>query len=90
VSQYELIDRGKFVARFDLAFPSVRVAVEAHSKRFHFGPVREAADEERDLRAQRAGWSIVYLGWHVTKRPADVVEMLHDIVASRAKTSGPA
>ena len=76
--------RGKFVARFDHAFPSVRVAVEAHSKRFHFGPVLEAADENRDLRAQRAGWVIVYLGWHVTKRPDEVVEMLREIVENRA------
>jgi hypothetical protein len=83
VSQYELVHRGKFVARFDHAFPSVCVAVEAHSKRFHFGPVREAADDERDLRAQRAGWTIVYLGWHVTKRPSEVVEVLRDVVRAR-------
>jgi hypothetical protein len=71
------------VARFDYAFPSARVAVEAHSKRFHFGPLREAADEDRDLRAQRAGWVVSYLGWHITKRPAEVVEILSEIVSSR-------
>lgn len=83
VSQFELRHQGRFVARFDHAFPQARVAVEAHSKRFHFGPVQEAVDEDRDLRAQRAGWVIVYLGWHVTRRPAEVVELLKDIVRPR-------
>ena len=83
VSQYELTHQGRFVARFDHAFPSVKVAIEAHSKRFHFGLVLEAADEARDVRAQRAGWVVVYLGWHVTKRPVEVVELLREIVAGR-------
>jgi len=83
VSQFELRHRGRFVARFDHAFPAAKVAVEAHSKRFHFGPVHQAVDEDRDLRAQRAGWVIVYLGWHITRRPAEVVDLLRDIVRSR-------
>ena len=83
VSQFELHHQGRFVARFDHAFPDARVAVEAHSKRFHFGPVREAVDEDRDLRAQRAGWVVVYLGWHVTRRPQEVVQILKDIVSQR-------
>lgn len=83
VTQYELRHQGRFVARFDHAFPEAKVAVEAHSKRFHFGPVREAADEDRDLRVQRLGWTVVYLGWHVTRRPAEVVELLKDIVRPR-------
>lgn len=85
VSQYELRHRGRFVARFDHAFPNARVAVEAHSKQFHFGPVRESVDEDRDLRAQRAGWVVVYLGWHVTRRPDEVVELLRDVVVQRLR-----
>ena len=83
VSQYELRHEGRVVARFDHAFPDARVAVESHSKRFHFGPVREAVDEDRDLRVQRLGWVVVYLGWHATRRPSEVVEILRDVVAAR-------
>lgn len=83
VSQYELRHDGQVVARFDHAFPDARVAVESHSKRFHFGPVRQAVDEDRDLRVQRLGWVVVYLGWHSTRRPSEVVEILRDVVAGR-------
>jgi len=76
------------LARFDHAFPDARVAVEAHSKQFHFGPVRQSVDEDRDLRAQRAGWVVVYLGWHVTRRPEEVVEILSDVVAERLHVGG--
>jgi hypothetical protein len=83
IPQYELRHEGRVVARFDHAFPDARVAVESHSKRFHFGPVREAVDEDRDLRVQRLGWVVVYLGWHATRRPSEVLEILKDVVAGR-------
>jgi len=88
VSQYVLRHRGRFVARFDHAFPEAKVAVEAHSRHFHFGPTQEALDEDRDLRAQRAGWLIVYLGWHATRRPGEVVDLIRDIVLPRLVPSG--
>ncbi|CAB4887028.1 MAG: hypothetical protein F2795_10650 [Actinobacteria bacterium] len=86
IPQYELRHEGRVVARFDHAFPDARVAVESHSKRFHFGPVRAAVDEDRDLRVQRLGWVVVYLGWHATRRPSEVVEILRDVVAGRRWT----
>ena len=39
------------VARPDIAFPSVMLGLEAHSREFHFGPIAEALDEERDMPA---------------------------------------
>jgi very-short-patch-repair endonuclease len=56
--------RGRFVARLDLAMPSIRLGVEAHSRRFHFGPAAEAADERRDLQLAAIGWEVLYVGWH--------------------------
>jgi very-short-patch-repair endonuclease len=83
-SQYVLRDRqGRFVARFDHAFPSVRLAVEAHSRRFHFGPVAEAKDEDRDFRVAKQGWEVVYLGWYSKDRPQAVVESLLEVVQHR-------
>jgi hypothetical protein len=91
VPQFTLVDdQQHVVARFDVAFPSVRLAIEGHSRRFHFGPINESLDEDRDLRAARCGWEIVYLGWHATRRPDEVVQVLLDIVKHRAQNSwGP-
>jgi hypothetical protein len=75
--QYTVRDAGgRFVARVDLAVPSVRLAIEAHSRRFHFGDGPEAADEDRDLRLTACGWEVVYLGHQHTKRPAQVVPLV--------------
>lgn len=56
--------RGRFVARLDLAMPAIRLGVEAHSRRFHFGAAAEAADERRDLKLAALGWEVLYVGWH--------------------------
>lgn len=76
-------DRGRFVARFDLAIPAARLGLEAHSRQFHFGPSREAADEDRDLRAGGCGWEAVYLGWYAQRRPAEVAELVADVCRAR-------
>ncbi len=84
IPQYVIRDAASgFVARVDLAIPEVKLAIEAHSKRHHFGPQAEAADADRDLRAAACDWEMLYLGWHVTKRPADVVSLLADVIAAR-------
>ena len=41
---------GRIVARTDVGIPSVRLGLEAHSRRFHFGPDAEPLDEQRDMR----------------------------------------
>ena len=61
---------GRIVARPDIAFPSVKLGLEAHSRRFHFGPDAEELDEDRDIAASLCGWELTYLGWYATKRPA--------------------
>ena len=50
VRQYEIRSAaGVLVARPDLAIPSLRLGIEAHSRTFHTGPRREAFDERRDF-----------------------------------------
>jgi hypothetical protein len=84
VRQHVLKDgRGGFIARLDLAIPSARLGLEAHSRRFHFGPIREAADEDRDLRAAACGWEIMYLGWYVQRRPAAVAQLVAEVCRAR-------
>ena len=87
VPQYEIRDaRGRFVARVDLAIPSVKLGLEAHSRRFHFGPEVEPLDEQRDLRAAAVGWELLYLGWYSSKQPAAVVDAVAEVVAERRRS----
>lgn len=84
--QYEIRDgRGGFVARPDIAFPSVQLGLEAHSRRFHFGPDNECRDEDRDLRAAAVGWELIYLGWYATRRPAEVLALVKQAIGARRR-----
>ncbi len=84
--QHPIVDAsGRIIARTDIGFPSVRLGLEAHSRRFHFGPEAEECDEDRDIAAARCGWELLYLGWYATKRPAQVLEIVKDVVAQRRR-----
>ena len=77
VPQYVVrTDGGVFVARVDFGILAARIGIEGHSRAFHFGPIREAADEDRDLRAGACGWDLIYLGWYAQRRPAEVVQLI--------------
>lgn len=86
VRQYIVTDANdQFVARVDGAVPLARLAIEGHSREFHFGPLREAADEDRDLRLTAAGFETIYLSWYATKSPTAVAATIRQIVADRLK-----
>jgi very-short-patch-repair endonuclease len=89
-AQHELRDgAGRVVARFDLAFPQVRLAIEAHSRAFHTGSQREAADERRDIQASLAGWDVQYFGYRdATERPEQTRRTIELLVAQRARDLG--
>ncbi len=74
---------GVFVARVDLGIPAARLGIEGHSREFHFGPVREEADEDRDLRAAACGWELIYLGWYAQRRPAEVAQQIANVCQAR-------
>lgn len=87
IPQYEIRDgRGIVVARTDLGMPSVRLGLEGHSRQFHFGPLQEPLDEDRDLRVAACGWELLYLGWYAAQRPADVARVLRRVVKARQRT----
>lgn len=84
VPQYRIRNAaGRVVARTDLGIPAARLGLEAHSRRFHFGPDAGALDEQRDLAAAACGWELLYLGWYATKRPAEVLAIVKQVVAVR-------
>ena len=49
--------------RLDLAWPEVRLGVEAHSRLFHFGRAADERDNRRDLELVAAGWELLYITW---------------------------
>jgi hypothetical protein len=77
-------ERGRFTARIDVALPSIKLGIEAHSRAFHTGPTRERADEDRDLRLAALGWEILYVGWQQTKDPAGLLEVVVAATAGRS------
>lgn len=74
--------------RLDLAWPRLRLAVECHSRRYHFGPAREAADHARDLALAAAGWEVLYMTWHHKRHPDEFVPHLQAVLATRAHLLG--
>ncbi len=86
VPQYSIREAsGRIVAVTDIGIPSVRLGLEAHSRRFHFGPDAEPLDEQRDMAAAVCGWDLQYLGWYATRRPAEVLAVVKQIVAARRR-----
>lgn len=62
VRQHSIFDpRGRFVARVDFAIPELKIAIEGHSRRFHFGPDREDDDAVREANIQAEGWIVRYV-----------------------------
>ena len=62
VRQFSIFDpTGRFVARTDFAIPELKIAIEAHSRRFHFGDDREDDDAVREAKMQAEGWIVRYV-----------------------------
>ena len=78
-------DSGRIVARPDIAFPSVRLGLEAHSREFHFDDDDQALDDDRDIAAALCGWELTDLGWYATKRPAAVLRIVKELIAVRSR-----
>lgn len=74
--QFELRDRNGFVlARFDLAYPAARLAIEYDGDAVHRGRRRE--DNHRDIDVSEYGWETMRFEapdvWVTPRRTADAV-----------------
>jgi hypothetical protein len=89
VRQFEVLnDMEEVVARPDLAIPSIKLAIEAHSREFHFGRAAESSDEDRDNALAHLGWDTRYLGYQSTRRPEATADQVAAVVATRAAQLG--
>ena len=84
VRQHQVVDHtGKLVARVDFAVPQVRLAIEAHSREFHFGPTAVNRDEQREHRLVKNGWHVLYFGADSLNSPETVRNTVLATIGSR-------
>lgn len=79
VRQYELRREGEVVARFDLAWPDVRIAAEYQSYRHHYGRTAWRRDAGRANLAMAEGWLVFSVTQH-----AGVEEIARAFASRRA------
>ena len=74
-TQHEVRDRGKLVARVDLAYPLARLAIEADGYRYHTGRAAWQRDLVRRNALSLLGWTVHHVTWEdIEVRPDEVVE----------------
>lgn len=61
--QFQIRDRGRLLARVDLAYPDVQLAIEADGYRYHSGRVAWQRDLERRNRLTSRGWRVIHVTW---------------------------
>jgi hypothetical protein len=79
---------GSFIGRVDFAIPPLKIAIEGHSRRFHFGVDREISDAEREAEMQAEGWIVRFITKAEACRPADLGASLRGLVAARLDLLG--
>jgi len=85
VRQHAVCDEaGNLIGVLDLASPRIKLGIEAHSRKHHYGS-REAFDEDRDLRLAGAGWHMLYVGWQGTRQPAALLATVEAAARERGK-----
>lgn len=80
VTQHVVRDAsGRFVARVDLAWPLLKVAVE-YDGAHHDSPERIRRDRARLNALRRCGWTVLVVDRAQLLRPADVVTLVRDVL----------
>lgn len=68
---------GLFVARVDLAYLRLRIAIDCDSEAWHSGRQRRQAELARQNRLVLAGWTVLRFTWDdLVGRPAHIVEQV--------------
>jgi very-short-patch-repair endonuclease len=75
---------GSFVARVDFAIPELKIAIEAHSRRHHFGPTAEERDAAREAALQGEGWIVRFVTDAQRRRPDELRRSIIALVEARS------
>jgi very-short-patch-repair endonuclease len=85
LTQYEIRDRGRLVARVDFCWPAARLVVEADGFAFHSDRAAYRRDRERFNDLERLGWRVLRFTWEdVVSRPEHVLAMVRSCLAAAA------
>ena len=71
--------------RIDLAMPTIKLGVESHGRRFHWGRSSTEADNERDLALAGAGWQLLYVTWDQLRDPDGLRDRIVDAAEARGR-----
>lgn len=85
VRQHNVVDHtGQFVARVDFAIPELKIAVEAHSRRFHFGHETETSDARREAMLQAEGWIVRYVTDAAARNRSELKRSIMSLIRARS------
>ncbi|MGZ4127498.1 MAG: DUF559 domain-containing protein [Actinomycetota bacterium] len=87
VVQHQIRSGGRLVAVVDLAFPDLRLAIEADGYRWHSGRTRWEHDRARRNNLTLLGWRIVHVTWSdLRHRPEHVIDSIRKaLIAERER-----
>jgi len=87
--EYEVRDRGVFVARVDLAYPELQLAIECDSRRWHDNSVSFVRDPRRRNKLLAAGWRVLSFTWaDYSEEPARLVDDVRQALAVARRHAG--
>ncbi|HJR25312.1 MAG TPA: DUF559 domain-containing protein [Acidimicrobiales bacterium] len=79
--QYEVWHHGRFIARPDVAYPQLRVAIEADGYAAHSSPEAFQLDRERQNRLAQLGWTILRFTHHdLVRRHRHVADVIASVL----------
>lgn len=76
--QYRLVERGLVVARFDLAYPGAKLAIEYDGEEHE-----DELDRQRDIRTGRLGWYTARFTKHEIRAERSLVAAVVDLLRHR-------
>ena len=79
---------GTFVARVDFAVPRVQLAIEAHSRQFHFGIGATSRDEAREEALTALNWEVMYIGAKHLAAPGEIKARVAAAIRRREELFG--
>jgi very-short-patch-repair endonuclease len=77
---------GRFVARVDFALPELKIAIEAHSRRHHFGHRATESDADREAAMHAEGWIVRFVTDGQRRHPDELRRSLDALVAARIRS----
>lgn len=85
VTNHEVVTRGEFHYRLDLAFPHEKVALEYQGD-YHRDPRQFRRDMTRIDRLQADGWYVMQVNADDLKNPLELIERIRGVLAARRHT----